>query len=302
MTEGRKGVLAIVAAAVIWGLSSIYYKALHDVPPLEMLSQRTLWSAVFIGIVLVIQGRTGEVLSLVVRPRLWAVLTISALMIAINWFSFISAVQIGRALEASLGYYIFPLIAVALGYLVLGERFGRLQSAAIGLAALAVILLTVELGKPPWIALVIGVSFSAYGLVKNRVSLGPVIGVFFEALILSPLALVWLWGMHAGLWTDLGGRTGATFGSDAGTSLALMFSGPLTGTPLILFSYAARRIPYATVGLIQYLNPTLQALVAVAILGEPFTVWHAIAFPMIWTGLALYSWESWRGSGAGGRT
>ena len=120
------------------------------------------------------------------------------------------------------------------------------------------------------------------------------ISVFVETLLLAPLALVWLWGMHRGAWTDLGGRSGGLFGHDLATSAMLAFSGPLTGTPLMLFSYAARRIPYATLGLVQYLNPTLQFLVAVAVFGEPFTRWHAIAFPLIWGGLALYSWDSWR--------
>lgn len=294
MSETRKGVLAMAATALIWGLSSIFYKALAEVPPLEVLSHRTLWSAVFFGIVLAIQGRGAEVRAIAGQPRLWAMLGVSAVMIAINWLAFINAVQTGDALEASLGYYIFPLVAVGLGYLVLGERFSRLQSVAIGMAALAVVVLTVGLGAAPWTALVLAASFGAYGLVKNRIDLGPVISVFMETLILSPFALLWLWGMHTGTWTDLGGRTGGFFGRDWATSGMLVFSGILTGGPLILFSYAARRIPYATLGLVQYLNPTLQFAVAVTLFGEPFTRWHAMAFPLIWAGLALYSRESLR--------
>ena len=300
MTEGQKGVLAMTGAAAVWGLSGIYYKALGaaGVPPLEVLSHRTLWSVLFFAIVLAVQGRGVEVWDLLLRPRVWAVLGVSALTIGANWFGFIAAVQTGRALEASLGYYIFPLLAVALGFLVLGERFTRLQSVAIALAALAVAVLTIGLGAAPWTALMLAVTFAAYGLIKNRVALGPVISVFIETLILAPLAIVWLWGMHSGAWTDLGGRSGGVFGRDLATSAMLAFSGPLTGGPLVLFSYAARRIPYATLGLVQYLNPTLQFAVAVAVFGEPFTVWHAIAFPLIWGGLALYSWESWRRTSA----
>jgi chloramphenicol-sensitive protein RarD len=308
MTEGQKGVAAIAGASAIWGLSSIYYKAFAVVPPLEMLSHRTVWTVAFFAVVLAVQGRALEVLDLLGQPRAWRILVVSAVMIALNWLVFIQAVQIGQALEASLGYYVFPLFAVALGYLVLGERFTRLQAAAIGLAALAVVALGVGLGAAPWTALILAASFSAYGLIKGQVRLGPVIGVFFETLLLAPLALVWLWGMHAGAWTDLGGREGGLFGRDLWTSAWLVFAGPLTGMPLMMFSYAARRIPYATLGLVQYLNPTLQFVVAVALFGEPFTPWHAIAFPLIWCALALYSWESWRSaprvayrSGAGRR-
>jgi chloramphenicol-sensitive protein RarD len=283
MTEGWKGVLAIAAAATVWGLSGVYYKALSAVPPLEVLSHRTLWSTLFFLAVLAAQGRVGEAAAVLARPRAWAPLAASAVLIAVNWLLFIAAVQEGRALEASIGYYIFPLVAVALGFLVLGERFTPRQSAAIGLAAAAVVLLTLGTGAAPWTALALAGTFGAYGLIKNRVRVGPVASVFVETLILAPLALGWL------AWLG-----GGAFGRDWGTSAMLAFSGPLTGGPLMLFAYAARRIPYATVGLVQYLNPTLQFAVAVALFGEPFSLWHAAAFGMIWAGLALYSWGSWR--------
>jgi chloramphenicol-sensitive protein RarD len=298
MTDGRKAVLAMASASAIWGLSGLFYKALAEVPPIEMLSHRTVWTVLFFGLVLALQGRAGEVRNLLRTPRLIAVLAVSATMIAANWLLFIRAVQVGHALEASLGYYFFPLFAVALGYLLLGERFSRVQAVAIGLAAIAVLVLGFGLGAPPWTALVLASTFSLYGLIKGRVRTGPVVSVFVETLLLTPIALVWLWGMHGGAWTDLGGRTGGIFGDDLGQSALIACAGPLTGGPLILFSYAARRLPYATVGLVQYLNPTLQVLVAVFAFGEPFTLWHAIAFPLIWSGLALYSWDSLRSAPA----
>lgn len=294
MTEGQKGVLAIAGAATIWGLSGIFYKALWAVPPLEVLSHRTIWSAVFLGALLVLQGRAGEIAGLMRRPVVWATLAVTATLIAANWLGFIYSVQSGRALEASLGYYIFPLFAVALGYLVLGERFSRVQSVAIAMAALAVVVLTIGIGHAPWMALMLAATFSGYGLFKNRIAIGPRVSVLMETLILAPFALVWLWGMHAGRFTDIGGRSGGVFGHDPVASLLLVCSGPLTGGPLVLLAYAASRIPYATLGLVQYLNPTLQFLVAVALFGETFTTWHAIAFPLIWGGLALYSWDSLR--------
>jgi chloramphenicol-sensitive protein RarD len=283
MTEARKGVVAIAGAATIWGLSGIYYKALSAVPPLEVLSHRTLWSTLFFLGVLAAQGRVGEALALLGRPREWGPLAASAAMIATNWLLFIAAVQGGRALEASLGYYIFPLLAVALGFLVLGERFTARQSAAIGLAAVAVVVLTAGKGAAPWTALAIAGTFGAYGVIKHKVRVGPVMGVFLETLLLAPLALGWLVAIGGG-----------AFGRDWGTSLMLAFSGPLTGGPLMLFSYATRRIPYATVGLVQYWNPTLQFAVAVALFGEPFSVWHGVAFGLSWAGLGLYSGGSWR--------
>lgn len=294
LTEARKGVLAMVATATIWGFATIFYKALSAVPPLEVLSHRTLWSAVFFGIVLLAQRRGGEVRAALLDRRHFRAIAGCAVLIALNWFIFIYAIQTGHALQSSLGYYIFPLVAVALGYLVLGERFTRLQSVAVAVAAFGVVLLTYGMGEAPWAAIMIAGSFGLYGLLKNRLPLGPAISVFLETLMLAPLAVVWLWGMHTGAWTDVAGRTGGVFGQDAWLSAMLAFSGILTGGPLILFSYAARRIPYATLGLVQYLNPTLQFLVAVLLFGEPFTGWHGVTFALIWTALALYSGESLR--------
>lgn len=294
MSDGLKGMLAMAAACAVWGLSSLYYKALAHVPPLEVLSHRTLWSMMFFGAILGVQGRVAEARACLAQPRLAWVLAITAVMIAVNWLGFIYAVQSGRALEASLGYYIFPLVAVALGYLALGERFSRLQSLAIALASGAVLILTVGLGTLPLVALAIAGTFGCYGLLKKRLPVGPVTGVFLETALLAPLALIWLCGLHAEAWRDLGGRAGGLFGQDAATSMMLVLSGPLTGGPLMLFSYAAPRISYATLGLVQYLNPTLQFAVAVAVFGEAFTRVHAVAFALIWAALVLYSCETWR--------
>ena len=265
MTEERKGVLAIAAAATIWGLSGIYYKALSAVPPLEVLSHRTLWSAVFFLGVLAAQGRVGEALGLLARPRAWAPLAASAVLIAVNWLLFIAAVQQGRALEASLGYYIFPLLAVALGFLVLGERFTPRQSAAIGLAAVAVVVLTPGHGRRA-----LDGARHRRDLRGLRADQEPGAGRAGDERLRGDAA-----ARAAGARLARRGCTAGAFGRDWGTSAMLAFSGPLTGGPLMLFAYAARRIPYATVGLVQYLNPTLQFAVAVALFGEPFTVWHA---------------------------
>jgi chloramphenicol-sensitive protein RarD len=202
------------------------------VPPLEVLSHRTLWSTVFFLAVLAAQRRVGEAIGLLARPRAWAPLAASAALIAVNWLLFIAAVQQGRALEASLGYYVFPLLAVALGFLVLGERFTPRQSAAIGLAAVAVVVLSLGTGAAPWTALAIAGTFALYGLIKNQVRVRPVASVFVETLILAPLALAWLAWLHGG-----------AFGQDWGTSGMLAFSGPLTGGPLMLCDGRAGAVP-----------------------------------------------------------
>lgn len=292
MSSEAKGIAALIVVTVIWGLSGIYFKALKAVPPLEMLSHRTVWCVVFLTLVLAIQGRLGLVRAVVCSPRTLGTLCLSALFIAANWLLFIHAVQSGHALEASLGYYIFPLFAVGLGYFALGERFSSLQRIAITLAVVAVLILTFGLGVAPYVAVAIALTFSLYGLIKKRLDVNPIVTVLVETLIIAPFALLWLWHAHHGTWHDIDGRLGGIFGHDLRTSLLLMCASPMTGVPLILFTFATRRIPYATVGLVQYINPTLQFFVAVALFGEPFTRWHAIAFPLIWAALALYSWDS----------
>lgn len=291
MSDATKGFWAMVAACVIWGLSSIYYKALSHVPPLEVLSHRTIWSFVFFGLILTFQGRL-RVIGSALRGRNGLVLAFSAMVISINWFTFIWSVQSGRAMEASLGYYAFPLLAVLLGMLAFKERLGRLQAISVGLAAIAVAVLFWGLGAKVGIVLVIALSFGLYGLAKKYTSVGPVVSVTTEVMFLAPLALVWLTGLHAGWW-QTGGQD-AHFGRDAVSTAMLVFAGVLTAGPLVLFSYAAKRIRLATVGLVQYLNPTLQFACATLIFGEQLTPWHMAAFALIWTALALYSYASLR--------
>ncbi|KMK67944.1 EamA family transporter RarD [Puniceibacterium sp. IMCC21224] len=287
MQDARAGVLAMILACTIWGLSPLYYKLLATVPPLEVLSHRTLWSAGFFMIVLLVQGRFGRLVAALSGLRAAAVLGFAALMISTNWFLFIMSVQIGRTTEASLGYYIFPLVAVLLGVVAFGERLGRGQAVAVALAVIAVLVLSVGLGAAPWISLVLAATFGLYGLIKKRLTVGPVVSVTAEVMLLSPLAAGWLVWLH---FTPGGGA----FGEDAVISLLLALSGPLTAVPLILFAYASQRVTMASIGLLQYINPTLQFVCAVMIFGEPFGLVHAIAFGLIWTALALYSGAAWR--------
>ncbi|MEY4984691.1 MAG: EamA family transporter RarD [Pseudomonadota bacterium] len=282
LSDTTKGVLAIVLACTIWGTATLYYKALAHVPAAEVLAHRTLWTLLFFGLLLRLQSRFAEVPALIrgpLRGRVW----LAAGIVAFNWGLFIWAIQSGFAVQASLGYYIFPLVSVVLGIAVLGERLTRGQGVAVGLAALAVCLLTWGLGAAPWVALALAFSFAPYMLVKKQLSAPAAVSVTAEVLVLAPFALAYL-----------AVADGGVFGRDAFTSLMLPVTGLITGGPLILFSWGAQRVRLSTLGLIQYLNPTLQMASAVFVFREAFTRWHAAAFGLIWAALALYSLESWR--------
>ena len=287
MSEVKKGVLAMVVACIVWGLSPLYYKLLVSVPPIELLSHRTIWSLVLFALVLFIQGRLRGALGVLGNRNIMVTLFIAALMIAFNWFVFIYSIQINRATESSLGYFIFPLVSVIFGVVLFREKLGRAQMYAVMLAAVAVLILTYGLGQVPWIALSVSVSFGIYGVIKKSLSIPAIVTVTLEVLLLSPIALMILYLHHA---SDSGGQ----FGQSVSVSLLLILSGPMTATPLILFSYATRRVALATVGILQYINPSLQFLCATVLFLEPLSLWHAIAFPLIWAALALYSWASFQ--------
>ncbi len=286
MTDTTKGFAAMIVACCIWGLSSIFYKLLSHVPAAEVLAHRTLWSLAFFVMVLTLQGRLRTILAAMAGPRAFALLGFAAMMIATNWYLFIWAVQSGQATEAALGYYIFPLVSVLLGRLVFAERLNRVQLFAVGLVAVAVSLLTYGLGTAPWLAVAIAASFGLYGLAKKRLAVGPVVSVTAEVMLLSPLAVLVLW--------QTGDNGAGAFGASFRDTALLVLAGPITATPLILFSYAARRLSMATAGLLSYINPTLQFFCAVVLFREPFTGWHVQAFMLIWGALALYSISTFR--------
>jgi chloramphenicol-sensitive protein RarD len=294
MSEAMKGVLAMIGCCTIWGLSPLYYKLLTHVPPLEVLAHRTLWSLACFVLILGARGHLDRVRACLSRPGVAFLTLCAACLISLNWFGFIYAVQIGKGLEASLGYYIFPLIAVLFGYVFFGDRLRPLQWVAVVVAAVAVTLLTAGLGVVPQIALLLAVSFGLYGVLKRRLRIDPMASVAAEVLVLAPLALVWLAGVHWAGWTDMTGRTGAVFWHDPVAAGLLILSGPLTGFPLILFSYASQRVILPTLGLIQFVNPTLQFLCAALVFGEAVSGWHIIAFAMIWAGLGIYSVDTVR--------
>ena len=286
-TEVQKGVLAMVVACLVWGLSPLYYKMLVSVPPIELLSHRTLWSMVLFALILFMQGRLRGALGVLGNKNIMATLFIAALMIAFNWFIFIYSIQINRATETSLGYFIFPLVSVIFGVVLFRENLSRAQISAVLLAAFAVLILTYGLGQIPWIELSVSISFGIYGVIKKSLRIPAIVTVTLEVLLLSPIALMILYFYHAS-------GSGGQFGQSASISLLLILSGPMTATPLILFSYATRRVALATVGILQYINPSLQFLCATVLFLEPLSIWHAVAFPLIWFALALYTWASFQ--------
>lgn len=293
MTDSARGIWAMVLACLIWGLSPLYYKLLSHIAPIEVLAHRTLWSFGFFALLLLGQNRLSQLWGAMASPRALLVLLFAALMISTNWFVFILSIQIGHATEASLGYYLFPLVAVALGRMVFKERLDRGQKTAVALAMAAVVVLSLGLGVAPWVALILSSSFGLYGLIKKRLTTGPVVSVTAEVLLLCPIALAVLYWRHSS-------GTGV-FGAHFFDSALLAFSGILTASPLILFSYATKRVRLGTIGLVQYLNPSLQFFCAVVVFGEPFGPWHATAFALIWAALLIYTLAALRQESAARR-
>lgn len=287
MSEWTKGFWAMIAVCLTWGFSPLYYRTLSSVPVVEVLAHRTLWSLFLFVAIIAVQGRLAEFRRALTGPHFWQ-MAFAAVMISVNWGLFIWSVKAGHVVQSSLGYYIFPLVAVLLGVVLFGERLTVTQIIAVLLAALAVALLTWGLGVTPWISLALAITFGGYGVAKKSLPMGPVISVACEVAILAPLALAWLLAQKAGIMPPALAAP-VSFGSNITISLLLMLSGLITALPLIMFSYATRRVEMGTIGLMQYLNPTLQFLCAVVIFGEPFTMWHKIAFSLIWIALALYS-------------
>ena len=281
----------MLAASVIWGLSAIVYKELDHVPAVELASHRVLWSFLTFSAIVVAQGRFREISALFGTPRQFGETLFASGMIAVNWLFYIVAIQIGMATEASLGYFIFPLFAVFLGFVLYGEGLTRNQWISVSLTGAAVIMLTVGLKTAPWISILLATTISIYGLVKRRSPAGATISVTAEALLLSFPAAAWLVGVHFLGWMDLGGKPGGHFGKEMFDSCLLALSGLLTAGPLMLMSYATKRLRFSEVGLIQYVNPSLQFLVAVFLFMEPFGLIKLLAFTVIWLALLLYSIE-----------
>lgn len=276
------GLLCAATAYVLWGLFPLYFKLLLSVGPLEILMHRVLWSLVFLGAVLAVRRQWAWLGTVLTRPMVLAGFAASALLLAANWFLYIWAINHDRVIDASLGYFITPLVNVLLGYVLLRERLRVLQWAAVALAVAGVLWLAWQGGHPPWIGLALAGSFGTYGLLRKTAALGPLEGLSLEAMLLAPLALAYL------LWLDHSGQNSFA-AAGAGTRWLLAAAGPITAIPLLLFAAGARRIPLATLGLLQYIGPTIQLLLGVLLYHETFSGARLAGFAVVWSALVLYS-------------
>jgi chloramphenicol-sensitive protein RarD len=275
----RAGLLAALLAFFLWGLFPLYWKMLAHVPSLEVVAHRTAWGFVSVAAWVTIRRAWAEARAVARDRRAMAALGASAALIAVNWLMYIWSVANGHVTEASLGYYINPLVNVLLGVIVLRERLSGGQAIAVALAALGVLVLTVGYGRFPWISIALAVSFGLYGLLRKTVAADAVSGLLWETALLTPLAVAYLLLLER--------RGTGALGGDPRTSLLLAAGGAVTAVPLVLFAAGARALPLSTVGLVQYLSPTIQFLLAVFLYREPFTRAHAVAFLCIWAALAL---------------
>lgn len=285
----RSGIAAALCAFTIWGLSPLYFKAVGALPALDIVVHRIVWSVLLLALLLGLRRGFGPLAATVRgQPRLLATLLLTAALTSGNWLAFVWAINAGRTLEASLGYFINPLVSVLLGALFLGERLRRWQLAAVGIATAGVIVRIGQVGSLPWIALFLALTFGLYGLLRKRAPIDPVGGLFVETALLLPLALAYL-GWQA---------ASATMPRAVLAELAwlLPLAGLITALPLMLFAHGARELPLATVGFLQYVAPTLNFVLAVAVFREPFDAGRLAAFALIWIALVLYSVDLWRAS------
>ncbi len=284
MSDGKKGFIFALSAYLLWGILPFYLKTVAHIPALEVVAHRIVWSVPIAGLLLWWLGLFGDLKVALTTPRMLAMATLTASLITVNWGTYVWAIGSGHAIDTALGYYINPLVNVVLGAVFLGERLSKPQMVAVALAACAVLLLTIYSGGLPWISLVLAFSFGFYGFFRKTLPIGPTQGFMLEVLILSipSLALIG--------WTIMQGTSHFVHGSACDIGL-LLFAGPATAVPLILYAFGAKLLRYTTIGLMQYIAPTIVFLSAIFVFGEPFSHIQFIAFALIWSALAIYTWS-----------
>ena len=287
MSEERRGFLLGVAAYGMWGIFPLYWPLLEPAGAVEILAHRICWSLVTMLALTVLLRRTRQLRRIFGDPRLLVLLTVASVVIGLNWGGFIWGVNNDRVVEVSLGYFINPLVTVLLGVLVLGERLRRWQWVAIGIAGVAVVVLTVDYGHPPWVAILLAGSFGTYGLAKKKANVEAVESLTFETMVLTPVALGYL------VW--LAAQGDASFGAHGSLHAALLVStGLVTAVPLICFGAAAIRVSMTTIGLLQYLAPTIQFVLGLVVFGEEMTPVKWIGFTLVWLALLIFTVEALR--------
>jgi chloramphenicol-sensitive protein RarD len=281
----NKGILAAIGAYVLWGLFPIYWRLLEEVPAIEILANRMVWSLFFVAILLTLQKDWRWLGEVIHQRRVILTYTLAAILLSVNWFIYIWAVNAGFVVEASLGYFINPLVNFLLGVIFLGEKLRRGQVIAVILAGLGVVYLTVSYGSLPWISLLLAFTFGMYGLIKKTAPLESMHGFSLETMVMFLPALFFL--SYRGVIGQ-----GAFIQLGTAVTLLLIFAGPVTSIPLLLFGYSARRIPLSMLGFIQYIAPTLQFILGVFVYNEPFPAARLVGFSIIWLALLVYSLES----------
>jgi len=285
--ENRRGLLSGIAAYLLWGLFPLYWPLLKPAGAVEILSHRVAWSLITMAVIVLVSRKLSRLRALLGDPRARSLLAVAAVVIAINWGTYIWGVNHHRVVETSLGYFINPLVTVLMGVVILGERLRRVQWFAVGIAAIAVLGLTVEYGHPPWVALILAFSFGTYGLAKKQAAVQAVESLTFETLVLAPLALGYLF------WLGIAGES-HFLGHGAGHAVLLALTGVVTAVPLLFFGVAAIRVPLTTLGLLQYLAPVIQFLLGVTLLDEQMSPMRWVGFALVWVALVIFTAESVR--------
>lgn len=285
MTEQRRGFFLGAAAYTIWGVFPLYFPLLEPAGAVEILAHRVFWSLATMLLFVLVFGRFRHLRTVLAHRRTFGILSLAAVVIAINWGTYIWGVNNGHVVEASLGYFINPLVTVMMGVLILGERLRSLQWVALGVALVAVVVLAFEYGRPPWVALVLAFSFGSYGLAKKKANVGAIESLTVETMLLAPIAGFYI------LWLVSQGTS--TFGTEgAGHSALLVSTGIVTAIPLIFFGAAATRVTLTTIGLLQYLAPIFQFAIGVLIYDEEMPVMRWVGFGLVWIALAMFTYEA----------
>jgi chloramphenicol-sensitive protein RarD len=289
-SEHSLGLLFGVGSYVLWGLFPLYWPLLKPASPLEIVSHRAVWTLVFCLIVLSLAKQLHATIAIVKKPKIMAALFLTTILVSINWLTYIWATNNGHVVEAALGYYINPLIIIAFGVLLLREKMRPLQWLAVGIAAVGVAILTFDYGRLPWIAIALALSWGTYGLVKKKLDLGALEGLTIETLIsLIP---------YAGYLIYLSNQGTGQFGQSTGLTILLISAGAVTAIPLLLFNGSTTRLPYSTIGLLQYIAPTIQFAIGVWVLHEDMPVVRWIGFLVIWLALTALAIDLVRSSRA----
>ncbi|ARM11688.1 MULTISPECIES: EamA family transporter RarD [Rhizobium] len=288
--DSPRGFAFALTAYLLWGFLPFYMKAVAHIPPAEVIAHRIVWSLPLAGIVLIVLGRTADISAALRSPRMLAMGALTASLITVNWGTYVWAIGAGHSLDAALGYFINPLFSIFLGAVLLKEKLQPLQIAAIALAGLAVAILAFDSGGIPWVALTLAVSWGFYALLRKTLPLGPNQGFFLEVLILSGPALLYI------LYLEFGSGQGHLYRTGLADTTLLLGCGVITAVPLMIYANGAKLLKLSTIGIMQYIAPTMIFLIAVFAFQEPLGTARMIAFPLIWAGLFFYSWSMLKGS------